>query len=273
MFLALLAMPIVRKLASVLLVVAALGAIAHSIYHAGAHAGAAAESSHQVAANQTVFERLEASTHQRLDAADAHERELASLIERLSAQATAASSLAVAAESAAASDRARIASLSDAAIRSDLQRQLGLAKKPAAAKNASPDSLHNAAPESSLSATPDVSLDEALKDPATLRQLDARLADCAHLGEKTAALEQQVSALAAESAARNSQLTTVAAERDTALDSYNQLVPLYTQAFNAATQRHRRWFCLFLCRTGPHLNLPAPVILPARHNSAGSPTT
>lgn len=234
MFLSLLAIPAVRKLAEALVVLAALAAVLYSIYHAGAHAGAAAEASHQVAAGQSVFERIESSTRQRLDAADAHERELAALVERLSAEATVASTRAAAAESAAASDRSRIAALSDAAIKSDLQRQLGLPQSPAA----------------------------SLDTPATLRTLDARLADCSHLADKSSALEQQVAALNATCAARDAQLTTVAAERDSALDAYNQLVPLYTQAFNAATHRRRRWFCLFVCRTGPHLALPTPITLP-----------
>lgn len=236
MFLSLLAIPIVRKLAEALLVLAALGAVVNSIYHSGVHAGAAAEASHQVAASQSLFERIESSTRQRLDAADAHERELASLVERLSAQATAASTRADAAESAAASDRSRIAILSDAAVKSDLQRQLALPQSPSA----------------------------SLDTPATLRTLDARLADCNHLADKTSALEQQLTALTAASAARDSQLTAVAADRDASLEAYNQLVPLYTQAFNAATHRRRRWFCLFVCRTGPHLTLPAPITLPVR---------
>lgn len=242
MFLSLLPIPIVRKLAGALLVLAALAAVVYAIYHAGAHAGAATEASQQVAATQSAFERIESSTRQRLDAADARARELAGLVERLSTQASAASTRAVAAESAAAADRSRIAALSDAAIKSDLQRQLGLPQKPAA----------------------------SLDDSATLRTLDARLSDCAHLADKTSALEQQVAALAAGSAARDSQLAELAIERDSALDAYNQLVPLYAQAFSAATKRHRRWFCLFVCRTGPHITIPNPITLaaPPRHPQA-----
>ncbi len=99
----------------------------------------------------------------------------------------------------------------------------------------------------------------ALSSPEALRAIDARLSDCEHLSEQTAALTQQVAALTARDSARATQLTAVTSERDAALDAYNQLVPLYAQAFRAATHRRRRWFCLFVCSTGPRLNLPPPL--------------
>ena len=125
MILELLAMPLARRILGAALVLAALAAIAFAIYHAGTHAGAAAEASRQVAAGKASFERIEADVRGRLDAASAREQQLAALVDKLTSDSAVASGRAAAAQSAAAADRARIAALSDSALRSDLAQRLG----------------------------------------------------------------------------------------------------------------------------------------------------
>ncbi len=291
MILELLASPLARRILGALLTVAALAAIVFAIYHAGAHAGAAEEASRQIAAAKSSFDRIEADARARLDAAGAREQQLTSLVEKLTSDSAAASARAAAAQSAASTDRARIAALSDAALRSELAQRLGLAplgnpsgagKSGGSGNSSTNDSvILSKAIEDSGPAGQDQRHDPnltqtgrsaeetqsantfILNSPSALRAIDARLSDCEHLSEQTAALAQQVTALTARDAARDAQLTATASERDAALDAYNQLVPLYAQAFRAATRRHRRWFCLFVCSTGPRLTLPPPLALPA----------
>src|SRR5712692_262974 len=111
MILELLTLPLARRILGAALVFAALAAIVFAIYHAGRHAGAAAEASRQVAAGKASFERIEADVRGRLDAASAREQQLAALVDKLTSDSAAA-------QSAAAADRARIAALSDSALRS-----------------------------------------------------------------------------------------------------------------------------------------------------------
>ncbi len=125
MILELLAMPLARRILGAALVFAALAAIVFAIYHAGTHAGATAEASRQVAAGKASFERIEADVRGRLDAASAREQQLAALVDKLTSDSAVASGRATAAQSTAAADRARIAALSDSALRSDLAQRLG----------------------------------------------------------------------------------------------------------------------------------------------------
>src|SRR6266581_4596630 len=254
MILELLAMPLARRILGAALVFAALAAIVFVIYHAGTHAGAAAEASRQVAAGKASFERIEADVRGRLDAASAREQQLAALVDKLTSDSAVASGRATAAQSTAAADRARIAALSDSALRSDLAQRLGggiPSGKPMGligpqSRNPSV-SAGNPSAAGKYPGEGNSLLSNSVNSPAALRAIDARLSDCEHLSEQTAALTQQLAA--------------TASERDAALDAYNQLVPLYAQAFRAATQRRRRWFCLFLCSTGPRLTLPPPLTL------------
>ena len=268
MILELLALPLARRILGAALVFAALAAIVFAIYHAGTHAGAAAEASRQVAAGKASFERIEADVRGRLDAASAREQQLAALVDKLTSDSAVASGRAAAAQSAAAADRARIAALSDSALRSDLAQRLGgVIPSGEPIGLIGPQSRNPSVSASNPSAAGKYPgegnslLSNSVNSPAALRAIDARLSDCQHLSEQTAALTQQVAALTARGAARDAQLTATASERDAALDAYNQLVPLYAQAFRAATQRRRRWFCLFLCSTGPRLTLPPPLTL------------
>jgi hypothetical protein len=50
-------------------------------------------------------------------------------------------------------------------------------------------------------------------------------------------------------------------ERDAAISAFNQVLPLYTQAYNAAIERHRRWYCLWLCKPKHTIDLPVPAPL------------
>jgi len=50
-------------------------------------------------------------------------------------------------------------------------------------------------------------------------------------------------------------------ERDAARGALNRLVPLYTQAYNAAIGGHRKWYCAFLCKPKKTLPLPDPITL------------
>ena len=254
MIFALLASPLARRILGAGLVIAALSAIVFAIYHAGTHAGAANEASRQVAAGKSSFERIEADAHARLDTASAREQQLAALVDKLTSDSAAASARAAADQSAASSDRARIAALSDLALRTDLAQRLGLAPS----GNPSPAGKPAGEGNSPVSNSTDAAV---LNSPEALRAIDARLSDCEHLSEQTSALTQQVAALTARDSVRDAQLTATASERDAALDAYNQLVPLYAQAFRAATRRRHRWFCLFLCSTGPRLTLPPPMSL------------
>jgi len=268
MILELLAMPLARRILGAALVFAALAAIVFAIYHAGTHAGATAEASRQVAAGKASFERIEADVRGRLDAASAREQQLAALVDKLTSDSAVASGRATAAQSTAAADRARIAALSDSALRSDLAQRLGgvipsgepMGLIGPQSRNPSV-SAGNPSAAGKYPGEGSSLLWNSVNSPAALRAIDARLSDCEHLSEQTAALTQQVGALTARDAARDAQLAATASERDAALDAYNQLVPLYAQAFRAATQRRRRWFCLFLCATGPRLTLPPPLTL------------
>jgi cell division protein FtsB len=268
MILEFLALPLARRILGGALVFAALTAIVFTIYHAGTHAGAAAEASRQVAAGKASFERVEADVRRRLDAASAREQQLATLVDKLTSNSAAASARAAAAQSVAAADRARITALSDPALRSDLAQRLGaVIPSGGPMRLIGPQSKNPSASASNPSAAGkyvgdgNSPLSNPVNSAAALRAIDARLSDCEHLSEQTAALTQQVAALTARDAARDAQLTATASERDAVLDAYNQLVPLYAQAFRVATQRRRRWFCLFLCSTGPRLTLPPPLTL------------
>ena len=70
----------------------------------------------------------------------------------------------------------------------------------------------------------------------------------------------QVAALQSADAAKDQELAATSKERDAALDAYNGLLPLYTQAYNAAAVRHRHPWCLWICKSKP-LSLPKPVSL------------
>jgi hypothetical protein len=74
------------------------------------------------------------------------------------------------------------------------------------------------------------------------------------------AVVAQVTALDGTQEASGKELAAVEAERDAGITAYNALLPLYTQAYNAAVPRHRHIWCLWICKDKP-LALPKPATL------------
>ena len=85
--------------------------------------------------------------------------------------------------------------------------------------------------------------------------------DYPHLKDQADALAAQVTSLQSADAAKDEELAATSKERDTAVEAYNGLLPLYVQAYNVAVVRHRRAWCLWICKSKP-LPLPKPLTLP-----------
>jgi len=223
---ALLALPWVRKCLEGTLVLAAIAAIAYALYDKGVHAGQRAEASSQVQAQKTEFDRIESTFAQQLSAANTTADKYRDLIGVLLQQAQQSASKAQVASAAGTADKEKLAALPDPQLQHDLETKLG----------------------------------GPLTSPATLRLDDSMVTDYPHIKTQVDALTDQVTALQSATNAKDGELTATAKERDDAVQAHNALLPLYVQAYNAATVRHRHFWCLWICKSKT-LKLPKPIAL------------
>jgi hypothetical protein len=216
------AIPWVRKLAEVALLLAAIAAVVHGIYHAGRNDGIKSESGKETEAGRAQFEQLTKTFQDQLSAGAAREQRLGELATKFADVAAAANTRTLAASSA---DAAKVKAIPDSAIKNDLMTKAG----------------------------------GSLDDIAVLRHVDDVVTDYPHKVEENAAQRDEIAAVNQRIDAVLAQLANAQGERDAAIGAFNHLVSLYTQAYNAAIDGHRKWYCLFLCKPKRTLNLPAPV--------------
>jgi hypothetical protein len=224
---ALFALPIVRKIAAAALVLAAICAIAFSIYHAGEHAGARGEAVKETEANRAQFEQAVTTLQAALTAGQQREAQLADLAVKFADVAAQASSRVENARQASAADAGKVHALPDSAVKADLETKAG----------------------------------GPLENPAVLRHVDELVTDYPHQLDIVKAQADGLAALNSSLATSQSQTRNAEGERDSAIAAFNGLVPLYAQAYNAAIEGHRKWYCLFLCKPKRTLKLPAPATL------------
>jgi len=225
-----LAIPWVRKLGEVVLLLAALGAVVHWIYRSGRVAGAQEESGKQTEANHAQFEQIRTQFQQQLDSGRAREEQLAAMATRFADLAAQASSRVQTAQQASVADAGKVHDLPDSAVKADLELKLG----------------------------------GPLENPAVLRQADIVVTDYPHKVEEAKARAAEADAMRSNLATANDRTANAQAERDDAIGAFNQVIPLYTQAYNAAIVGHRRWYCLWLCKPKRTISLPAPASLAAK---------
>jgi Tfp pilus assembly protein PilE len=231
---ALLALPWVRKCLEGVLVLSALAAIAYALYDTGVHAEQRAEASSQVQGSKSEFERIESTFAQQVSAANATADKYHDLVTVLLQQAQRSASKAQAASVTGIADKEKLASVPDPQLQQDVESKLG----------------------------------GPLTSPSTLRLDDSIVTDYPHLKTQVDALSGQVSALQAAETAKGQELTATAAERDSALEAHNEVLPLYAQAYNSVVVRHRHFWCLWICRSKP-LSLPKPTTLQPLRQPAG----
>jgi len=222
-----LAIPWVRKLGEIVLLLVALFAVVHYIYHRGKQAGLAEEGGRQVEGNKVQFDRLNATFQAQLSAGQVRETQLAQLATQFASLAAQAATRVQTAQQQSTNDATKVASLPDSAVRADLELKLG----------------------------------GPLTDPAVLRRDDTIVTDYPHKVDEAKAAEEQLTALNQSLDTAQSQTTNARQERDAAVTAYNGLVPLYAQAYDVAIRGHRRWYCLWLCKPKTTIGLPAPVTL------------
>lgn len=221
------AIPWVRKVAEVALLLAAIAAVIHFIYHAGRNDGIRAESGKETEAGRAQFEQINKTFQDQLAAGQAREQQLGQLAAKFADVAAAAATRTDAARAASSADAAKVRAIPDSGIKNDLMTKLG----------------------------------GSLDDVAVLRHVDDVVTDYPHKLEENAAQRDEIAAVNKRVDAVLAQLANAQGERESAIAAFNQLVPLYTQAYNAAIDGHRKWYCLFLCKPKRTLNLPAPVSL------------
>lgn len=222
-----LAIPWVRKLGEVVLLLAALGAVVHWIYHKGRESGAQDEAGKEVEASRVQFEQIRTQLQQQLDAGRAREEQLSQMATNFANLATQASIRVQDAQRASVADAGKIQALPDSAVQKDLEARLG----------------------------------GPLSSPVVLRQADAIVTDYPHKVDEAKALAGELDATKSSLDTSKAQTVNAQAERDSAIAAYNGLVPLYSQAYNAAIQGHRKWYCLWLCKPKRVLQLPNPATL------------
>jgi hypothetical protein len=222
-----LAIPWVRKLGEIVLLLAAIGGVVHWIYHSGKEAGQQAEAGKQVEASRAQFEQIRTQFQAQLDAGRAREDQLSQMATRFADLAAQASVRVQDAQRASVADAGKVQALPDSGIKIDLEAKLG----------------------------------GPLESPAVLRQADTIVTDYPHKVEEVKALSGEVDATKSSLKTSQDQTANAKTERDAAITAYNGLVPLYSQAYNAAIRGHRRWYCLWLCKPKRVLELPNPATL------------
>jgi Na+-transporting methylmalonyl-CoA/oxaloacetate decarboxylase gamma subunit len=224
---AFLAIPAVRKIGGALLVLAMLASVAYAIYHAGRRAGEQAEAGKETEVGRAQFDQIRTTLQTELDASHAREQQLGELAARFADIAAAASQRKEAAQAAGQADAAKVNALPDSAVKADLEAKAG----------------------------------GPLENPAVLRHVDDVFTDYPHKIDELKATGEELAAVNARLDAVEGQVAAVGAQRDAALAAFNQVVPLYTQAYNAAIQGHRKWYCLWLCKKKNSMALPEPAAL------------
>jgi hypothetical protein len=221
----LLAIPWVRKLGEVLLLLAALAAVVNWIYRAGHTAGVQEETGKQTEANHAQFEQIRTQFQQQLDAGRAREEQLSQMATKFADLAAAAATRIQTVQAQSVADASRVQALPDSAVKADIEVKLG----------------------------------GPLENPAVLRKADGIITDYPHKVDEAKAEADQVAAMKSSLDTANSQTANAAHERDAAISAFNQVLPLYTQAYNAAIEGHRHWYCLWLCKPKRTMNLPEPA--------------
>ena len=222
-----LAIPLVRKIGGAALVLLALSSVAFAIYHAGVHTGAQAEAGRQAETNKIQFDQIQRTLAERL-AADREEKEgLRQMMLKFADLAAQASTRQQAAQQASVVDKQKVENLSDSAIKGDLEMKLG----------------------------------GLLENPFILRKADEIVTDYPHKLDELKGAKDEVAATIGKLETAQKQTANAEKDRDAVLDAYNQVLPLYTQAYNAAIQGHRKWYCLWLCKKKKKIGLPEPVTL------------
>jgi hypothetical protein len=218
----------VRKGIEVALIVAAIAGGLYALYRKGEDAGKATEASSQVQASKAELERVESTFQQQLTAQAATVDQERAIVASLLAQFGKLGSQAQAAAAAGAAAKQQLATVPDNQIQQDLEAKLG----------------------------------GPLTSPAILRLDDSIVTDYPHVKEQLTAVVGQVTALQGAQEAQAKELVAVEAQRDAGITAYNEMLPLYAQAYNAAVPRRRHFWCLWICRSKP-LALPAPATLKA----------
>ena len=221
------ALPWVRKLSELALLIAAIAATCFHIYHAGQRDGAQEEAGKETEAGRQQFAQIQKSLEDRIGEGHARETELAQIAERNADLAAAAESRIDTARHMSDIDAAKIKALPDSAVKADLELKAG----------------------------------GPIENPAVLRHVDDVVTDYPHKVEEAKAAADAIAAVNGRVDALSDAIANMTLERDAALNAFNQLVPLYTQAYNAAIVGHRRWYCAFLCKPKNTLRLPDPVTL------------
>jgi hypothetical protein len=224
---ALLALPWVRKIGEGVLLLAALAAVVDWIYRSGRTAGVQEETGKQTEANRAQFEQIRTQFQQQLDAGRAREEQLSQMATKFADLATAAATRVQTVQAQSAVDSNKVQALPDSAVKADLEVKLG----------------------------------GPLENPAVLRKADGIITDYPHKVDEAKAEADQVAAIKSSLDTANAQTANTQHERDAAVSAFNQVLPLYTQAYNAAIQGHRQWYCLWLCKPKHTLELPAPASL------------
>lgn len=224
-----LAIPWVRKLGEVCLLLAALAAVVLHIYHAGERSGQQAEAGKETEAAHAQFTAIEQTLGEQLAAGREREAQLSQMAQKFADLATEAASRVDTARSASAEDSAKVKALPDSAVKSDLELKAG----------------------------------GPLENLAVLRHVDDVVTDYPHKLEELKATEDGLAALNSRVDVLTQSVQNMTGERDSAVGAFNQLVPLYAQAYNAAIAGHRKWYCAFLCKPKNRIKLPDPISISA----------
>lgn len=222
----LLGIPWVRKAAELLLVLVAIAGALYALYRKGEDRGKASEAAAQVEASKAELQRVETTFQQELTAQSATVDQQRALVASLLAQVSKASSQAQAAAAAGTAAQQKLEAVPDSQIQQDLEAKLG----------------------------------GPLTSPGILRLDDQIVTEVPSQKAQLDAVVAQVSGLQGEADAQQKEIGAVSAQRDAGITAYNALLPLYTQAYNAAVPRRRLARCLWICRSKP-LKLPAPATL------------
>jgi len=222
-----LAIPWVRKIGEVVLLLAALGGVVHWIYHSGREAGAQDQAGKEVEASRAQFDQIRSQLQQQLDAGRAREQQLSEMATRFADLAAQASMRVQEAQRASVVDAGKVQALPDSDVQKDLEAKLG----------------------------------GPLASTVVLRRADTIVTDYPHKVEEAKALAGELDATKSSLKTAQDQTANAEGERDSAISAYNGLVPLYSQAYNAAIRGHRKWYCLWLCKPKRVLELPNPATL------------
>lgn len=228
-------LPVLKKFGGAIFIVAATASVVFAIYHAGLHAGQHDEAGKETEAAKAQFSQVADTYKEALTTAQAAATHNADLALQYAQLAIAASQRVTQAQTVVKESQQKVAAIPDAGIKADLELKLG----------------------------------GPLENPAVLRKDDEIVSAAPGKDVVIKAQADKLDAINKELNAVSQQMTAVAAERDSAMDAYAHLVPIYAQAYNAAIVPHRKWYCAFLCSKKSTLKLPDPVTLASVVNKKG----